>query len=361
MRMKLLVDSDEFWMNLRQDLLSSKEHVFIQTFSFEGDRIGKMLSNLLLSSGSVNTRIIVDCFTRWMLNDKFLYAPKNLLDGPLRREARATVRMIKELEHNGIRVKFTNPVGLLLPKFAARNHKKLVLIDDTVAYIGGMNFSEHNFSWHDMMLRIEDRNVAEMLKRDFLSTWGGCNSSTSERFRGIEIHALDGHSNNITFDAILRLIEDAKERVFVASPYLTFPFFASLRKASRKSVAVTIMTPEENNRTFMKEYILWESGRSGIETRLYRKMTHLKAILIDDEYLVVGSSNFDYWSYRLHQEIVAIVTDAQVISEFKEKVIQEDLKNSRGFDDKINGLRGHILNLGLRSLGEFFALVNQRM
>ena len=47
------------------------------------------------------------------------------------------------------------------------------MVDDRVAYVGGMNFSEHNAAWHDMMLRITDRAAVAFLREDFLSTWEG--------------------------------------------------------------------------------------------------------------------------------------------------------------------------------------------
>jgi len=77
----------------------------------------------------------------------------------------------------------------------------------------------------------------------------------------------------------------------------------------------------------------WSRPRSNIDLRLYQRgMTHLKAMLIDDQYLIAGSSNFDYLSYRLYQEIVAIITDAETIADFRERVLLPDLANSLAVD-----------------------------
>lgn len=358
MKTKLLVDSDEFWPELKSDVLSAKNRVFLQTLSFEGDRVGQMLSALLLSLTSVDVRIIVDCFTKWMLNDKFLYAPKNLLNPQLRQEAGETAKMIKNLREGGVGVKFTNPMGWIPTRLAARNHKKLIIIDNRIAYIGGINFSEHNFTWHDMMVKMEDDNIAEFLSADFLSTWKGYNSTTYQCFEEIELQTFDGNSNETAFEKILNLIDGAKEEIFVESPYLTFPVFDSLKEAKARGVAVTIVTPETNNWKFMKEYLLWEATRAGIEIRLYPTMTHLKAMLVDNTHLVTGSYNFDYLGYRLHQEVIAIIADRRVISKFRDRVIQPDLKNSRKFEGKVNWLKGQTLNLALRSLGWSLAAIN---
>jgi len=75
-------------------------------------------------------------------------------------------------------------------------------------------------------------------------------------------------------------------------------------------VTVKIVTPEQNNWRGFANYARLESARSGIDLRLFQGgMSHLKAMLIDGEYLIAGSSNFDYLSYRIHQELLAIITN----------------------------------------------------
>jgi cardiolipin synthase len=358
MKTKLLVDSNQFWTTLREDILSAQRSILVQTFSFEGDQTGKMLAEALLSSAAVDKRIIVDDYTRWVISDKFLYAPRNLFDNQLRLEVKETYRMIDDLERNGVKVKFTNPVGVL-ERFAIHNHKKVILIDRRIAYIGGINFSEHNFAWHDAMFRIEDADVTETLTMDFYSTWAGVKTDISLHADDMELHCLGGNSNHVVFRKILRLIDQAKDHIFVESPYITFPFLDRLEKASRRGCAVTVITPKPNNHPLLREYILWVSTRSDFEVRLYQKMTHLKAMLIDKRYLVVGSSNFDYLSYKFHQEIVAIITNPELISEFEDRVIREDLRNSTKPDYRVNQVTGYTLNLGMRLFGGLLALLTQ--
>jgi cardiolipin synthase len=346
MRMRLLVDSKEFWEVLREDIQSAQQSIYIQTFSFEGDKAGKSLAEALLSSPAVDKRIIVDDYTKWVISDKYLYSPRNLFDVELRQEVRETYRMIDELKRNGVKVQFTRPVGLL-EKFAVHNHKKVVLIDRRVAYIGGINFSEHNFEWHDAMLRIEDAAIAEALDADFHSTWAGEKMEISLNSGEMELYCLGGISNHELFGRLLAMIEGAKERIYVESPYITFPFIDSLAKAARQGCSVTLITPGPNNYPILREYLLWVSARSRIDVRLYHRMTHLKAMLIDQRYLILGSSNYDYLSYQFHQEIVAIITNPSLISEYIARVFQEDIRNSEpGY--RISHIKGTLINLGMR-------------
>jgi len=343
MKIDLLIDSYEFWKSLETDILSSKNSIFIQTFSFEGDSVGKRLSNVLLSSKSLDKRILIDSYTKFVLSDKFLYSPANLLDKELRQEVTETKRLITLLRENEVQVKFTNPVGPLFIHFAKRNHKKLVVIDDRIVYIGGINFSEHNFFWHDMMLRIKHPDIVTFLKEDFLATWNEEPLAISKHFGNIRIDLLNGYSNEVVFSEIFDLMESAKRRIFVETPYITSPFIEKLREIRRNGVSITIVVPEENNWMLMSTYNQWEALRSDFDLQLYKdRLTHLKAMLIDDEVLIVGSLNFNYMSCRSQEEIIARITDKKVISQFKNKVIQKDLKHSGKFEGRIHYLPGYL-------------------
>lgn len=331
MTMRLLVDAAEFWDALARDIAAATRSVYGQMLSFEADAAGIGLMEALLATGAGDRRLLVDSYTKVILNDRFLYWPKNLFDGALRREVRETRALIERGRAGGVDVRFTNPMGFLLRRLPARDHKKILAIDGAIGYIGGLNFSAHNFAWHDLMLRIEDPAAAAFLADDFLATWGGRrDGSRSETFPGIELHTCDGRSNARVFARLFERIDAARERIFVASPYITFPFFEPLERAVRRGVDVVLVSPQENNYTAIKHYITWECARRDIRLRLWSPgMSHLKAMLIDRDALVLGSSNFDALSYELHGEIVGVVTDTNVIRDFEERVMRPDLARSR--------------------------------
>src|SRR5712664_2474623 len=93
MRFQLLVDFDSFWASLSRDIHQAEAYTYVQTFSFEGDRIGKMLAQLLSSSPAPDKRILVDSFSKVVMSDKFLYAPGNWANGELRHEVSETRRL----------------------------------------------------------------------------------------------------------------------------------------------------------------------------------------------------------------------------------------------------------------------------
>ena len=356
MNHQLLIDSEQFWLTLKDDLYNAREAIRIQTLSFEGDGTGHMLSQVLVSlDPKIDIRFIIDSYTKYILSDKFLYTPRNFINSALRKEKKATRQIIKTLQARNIHVKFTSPVGIFLHKFAARNHKKIIVIDNNIVYLGGINFSEHNFAWHDMMLRLESQELAKFLKDDFELTWQNKNYFHELSLNSINILSLDGFSNEVNYKKIFDIIDQAKNEILVHSPYLTFPFMNKLVAAKKRGVRIKIITPENNNRKSLKKYITSESARYDLEVWLYKeRMSHLKAMLVDNKYLIMGSSNFDYISFRCHPELVVIIEHENIISEFKKRVINDDLENATKIQTSVLRHQGVILKLQMILLGKIF-------
>jgi len=236
MKISLLVDFENFWDALSQDLSSAKHSVLVQTFSFEADRIGTLLAEALIDSPARDKRILSDSFSRIVVSDKFLFSPSNWFDRELRDEVRATKKLALNLSALGVAVKHCNPLGPTPRRLFNRNHKKLIVVDNRIAYIGGINFSAHNASWHDMMLRIEDAAVAKFLRKDFVDCWDRRSTSRSETFGGNSFYSLNGRSNRHAFAQVLRLIDSARHSIFIASPYISFPFYDHLKSARRRGI-----------------------------------------------------------------------------------------------------------------------------
>lgn len=124
MKANILVDSEEFWFSFKEDLLSAKDSIYIQTLSFEGDSVGKRLVNFLMHSSAPDKRVIMDSTTMFKISDKFLFSPKNLIHSDIRSEVKETRELIQKMREKGIRVKFVNPAGPFYCRTHLRNHKK---------------------------------------------------------------------------------------------------------------------------------------------------------------------------------------------------------------------------------------------
>lgn len=339
--MKLLVDSEEFWVELQRDLARANSRVWLQTLSLEADAAGLPLADALVDCGARDVRVLVDAFSEHILSDRFIYAPGNFFREDVRAEVAATRRMQRRLQHEGIRIGITNPAGFLWHRLPSRDHRKLILIDGRIAYLGGINFSEHNFAWHDLMVRIEDEEVTRFLEADFAATWDGAPVHSDRVFPGIEIHNLSGQGNEPKCARTLDIIRAARKSIVTITPYLTFPFTDAMAEARANGAQVTIVTPSINNRKTHERYVLWLARHHAFELRRYHgRMSHLKAMLIDDEKLIVGSSNFDWPTYHNLAETIVIITDPAFIADFRERVVDVDLAASTPVTLQGNYLRG---------------------
>ena len=323
-RFELLVGAGTVWRRAQADIAAAKRRVLVQAMTFEGDAAGGAVGEAILANPASDRRVLVDAYTRHVISDHFVWSPRLLLDKGFKGEVAETGAMFRRMQADGVGVRVTNPPGALYLGFAARNHKKLIVADD-VAYVGGLNFSDHNFAWRDLMLRIDDRYVADRLSDDFDATFLGRPQPWSAAFEGIELHSLDGRNNAAVFAPLIEAMAGARKRVCVVSPYLTFPFVEALAAASARGVAVQLITPLANNKRRVRDYLVSSALEAGFDVRLTAEMEHLKGMLIDDEALILGSSNFDFVSYHAQEELVAVVRDPGVIAAFREMVIAPSL------------------------------------
>jgi cardiolipin synthase A/B len=360
MRLRLLVDAAEFHDAVAADLASARRSAFVQALTFEGDAAGQEMAGLLAASPAADRRVLIDEFTRHVLSDRFRWWPRNLVSVRLWAEAFATGRMVRGMRRQGALVRFLNPAGPCFHRFAARNHKKLVAVDGRVAYVGGINFSDHNFAWHDLMLRIEDGQVAGFLHEDFLATWAGHDEARTLRIPGLALHSLDGRRNEEAFEEVLDLLAAARHDVFLECPYVTDPFSRELARAARRGVRVRIVTAEKHNFPLLREALVQAAASAPLHLRLYPgRMTHLKALLVDGRRLVLGSANLDVWSYRSQQEYLLVASEPALIEDFRRRVMEPDLACSsplppggagdeRGSEARLAGL-ALLASLGARA------------
>jgi len=360
MKIEILSGSENFWQYFKKDLKKTKDKLYIETFSFEADETGKILFEEIKNSGVADIKMIVDNFVKYMISDKFLYTPGNYFNKELQKESKDTYQTVKDIRAMGGEVRYVNPVGFLLRKFFARNHKKLVIMGNNIAYIGGINFCDHNFYWHDMMLRIEDENIVKTLTEDFMLTWDNKSKSSMASFDALDLIFTSGTDNEERWKSVRSLMDNAKQSIFIESPYLSFPFYDNLIEAKKRGVEVTIVAPDKNNFGIIRKYTTYMCRKYGFNLQLYtEKMTHLKAMLIDDEYLIAGSSNFDYFSFRLYHEIIAVIKDEKVVRDFIKRIQQPDLEKSRPSDDKINMFTGRINRFVIEATGKILATLGK--
>lgn len=355
---ELQIGSAAFWQRAAGDIATARRRVLVQAMTFEGDQAGLAVADAIGASPAADRRVLVDDYTRHVINDTFL---KTSPDPAIHAEATATWAMFDRLRGAGAGVRVTNPMGRSWLRYPLRNHKKLIIADDA-AWIGGINFSDHNFAWHDMMLRIADPAVADWLAETFAADWSGAPVSQRREFGAeLELLSLDGVGNAAQFEPLLRLFREARHSIEVISAYPTFPFVEAFAAAAARGAAVTIFTPQPTNKPIIRDYLLTRTARNGIAVRLLPEMTHVKAALIDGEVLVLGSSNFDFVSYRTSADYVAVIRDQVLIGEAETRLFTPARQTSTPptSADK-RGWRGLTSALALRTADTIIARLRHR-
>ena len=350
MRATILVDSPAVWASVQADLAGARKYAYIQTYSFDGDRVGTALAKALLAAEVPDRRLLVDSYSRANQGDRWIPLPGTLFDREFRADVSYTQRLVQTLRAQGVGTRFGRPFGFLWHRALHRDHKKLILFDDRVAYLGGVNFSAHNFAWHDLMVRIEDREVTKFLRRDFVQSWEGRSKAATASFPelGLDLYSLAGRGNREAFRRLLDLIDGAMHSIHVVSPYLSPPFTHHLAAAAKRGVKVRILTPLHNNKQYLHRYLLAEASRSGFEVWLFEdRMSHMKCMLIDDTTLIAGSCNFDLMSYQgFFAEVIAVFRSPALVRAFHRQVIEPDIAASKPFeggDEPDNGGLGRTL------------------
>ena len=338
--LELLVGSNAFWRRAAADCARAARRLLVQAMTFEGDSVGKMVAAAIGSSPAEDRRVLVDAYSKVVVSDRWVAG-----GGPeTRREAQATDAMFRDLMAAGAQVRVTNPLHPLMLNYPARNHKKLIIADD-VAYVGGINFSDHNFAWRDFMVRLEGREAADFLAGDFDATWAGTSRPAAKSLDGLRLLCLDGRSNHGFFREVEVMLSEASREIVVMSAYLTFPFTAPLAAAARRGTQVTLITPWDNNKPLVRDYLLSLAARRRFDVRLLPDMSHFKGILIDGERLIVGSCNFDFVGHEAQEELVAVIDSPALIDDFRLGVIGPALAQASKLGDRrvsaIGGLAAH--------------------
>ena len=205
----------------------------------------------------------------------------------------------------------------------------MAAFDDRVVYLGGINFSEHNFAWHDMMLRVESPELAALAAADFRSSWDGRPRAFDRQVGPLRLISLNGRGNAEGLAPLIEAMEGARRSIDVVSAYLSHPFTDVLSRAHRRGVRVRVLMPGRNNKPNLARHILERASRGGFQVLRYADgMSHMKAMTIDDELLVVGSSNFDFMSYHILEEHVVMTRHPGLVAAFVERVWEPDTRRA---------------------------------
>ncbi len=330
-RIELLENGDEFFPAVFEAIGNARNTVILETFIWFEDEVGKQLHKVILNAAKrgVSVDVLLDGYGSPDLSDEF----------------------VSQLTSAGVKFRYYDPrpplFGMRTNVFR-RMHRKLVVVDGRLAFVGGINYSaEHMIDYgpeakQDYAVRVEGPVVDDIA--GFVVSnlpgheiprrwWDRRRHQAQDNPLPGEAQALfvwrdnDRHRDDIE-RYYLKMLSNAKQEVIIANAYF-FPGYRllhAMRNAARRGVKVKLIVQGEPDMPIVKvgarllyNYLV----KGGVEVYEYlRRPLHGKVALMDDHWATVGSSNLDPLSLSLNLEANLIVYDLNFNQQLRENLTQ---------------------------------------
>lgn len=330
---RVIPSTREFASLLYQEIDAAKDHIHIQFYIFENDEFGLLLREHLIAKArqGVEVRLIYDSVGCLGVDKEFF----------------EVMRCAGIYVESFMKVRFP----LLTNKVNYRNHRKVVVIDGKVGFVGGCNIADRYLhgvkwgEWRDTMLLLRGAAVGG-LQTSFLVDWYFTNRSLVSGKRYFPQQPTDGgqpvqvvQSNPVgevrtIMTGLARALFLAKGYAYLQTPYFmpSEPFLHALKSAALSGVDVRLMIPERSDSRladYATRSYLVDIMKAGVKVYLYGGgFLHSKTYVSDDYLSSVGSANIDFRSFHYNFEVSAFVYGKGVALALKESFL-EDMKRSK--------------------------------
>lgn len=332
---KLLVNGEAKFPEVLKAIEEAKDHIHIEYYIYDDDDIGGEVSEALIKKAKegVTVRFMYDDFGSRSIRRK----------------------MAKRLKGEGIKVfPFYKIIFIAFAnRLNYRNHRKILIVDGRIAFVGGINVSDRYVNkenpklfWRDTHVRIEGPGV-RYLQYIFLCDWHFCSKEmitpneklfppiaslpkVGNKIVQIASSGPDSDVPTIQF-SLLQGINLAEKEVLIATPYFIpgDSIMDSIRAAALGGVIVKLMVPGKSDSKLVNAAARSHYAdllKAGVEVYFYKKgFLHSKTMVIDRKASIVGTANMDYRSFDLNFEVNAIIYDVD-FSEELAALFFEDLK-----------------------------------
>jgi len=318
-KVDLLINGEEFYPRVFECIENAKKEVIVETFIIFEDKVGHQLQQALIKAARNGARVefTVDDYGTWDLSSDF----------------------VKAMTDSGVKLHIFDPqpkmLGVRLNLFR-RLHRKIVVVDREVAFIGGINYSADHLM--DAGKKAKQDYAVELRGPVVADVYRTCLrllvQDLSRKEQKARLQAIENEAVQPAGDAKVLLVERdnishkkdieqqyllatrlAKKRLVIANAYF-FPryyFLLSLRRATMRGVDVTLIMQGQPDMPWVSalsrllyKYLL----RSNVKIYEYNQRSlHGKIAVMDDEWCTVGSSNLDPLSFSLNLEANVIIQD----------------------------------------------------
>ncbi|RKF15940.1 cardiolipin synthase [Alginatibacterium sediminis] len=340
---ELLINGNATFDSILAGVSQAKDYVLFQFYMIHDDSLGRRVQQALIERAKAGVRVYV-------LYDEI-------------GSSGLTQSYIDELTQAGVEVSSFKPTQGSRNRFQVnfRNHRKMVVVDGTSAWIGGHNVGDEylgldsEFSpWRDTHVKLQGPTVIQ-LQAVIVSDWYWATRSIPElNWKPTAAPNADLKAMIIPFSPTKRLetaglffvsaLHSAKDRIWISAPYFVpdEAVLKALELAALRGVDVRIITTGKPDSlpVYLAGFYYFNQLRDlGIKFYAYQPgFLHEKVMLVDNKYSTVGTPNFDNRSFRLNFEVTALIMD-QGFAQEMEKMFEDDFAHSielnpSDFDEK---------------------------
>lgn len=330
LEVKLLVGGGACFSAILDAIKKAKKHIHLEYYIFEPDTTGGQFRDALIerAQAGVKVRLLLDAIGSSRIGKVFL---QPLLAAGVE---------VAFFHHTRIRWR-----GLWKPKINLRSHRKIVVVDGMYGFTGGINVTDDQNdainaeAYHDLHVAISG-DAVRWLQLAFLEDWVYAGkrapkdddlfaAPTQAKIKAQVIPSGPDTPWEPIHRAYVFAISLACKRVWLATPYFVPSESArmALLSAALRGLDVRLIVPTKSDSKLVDAaaYSYFdELQAAGVQINCYPKMLHTKALLVDDETLILGSSNFDNRSFRLNFELCVLFEDI-ALARTLAQVMQEDI------------------------------------
>ncbi|MDO5456902.1 MAG: cardiolipin synthase [Atopococcus tabaci] len=308
-------DGHDKFEQLIKDIYTAQDHVHIMYYIFRDDRLGSRIIQALEDRASQGVEVC-------LMFDSL--GSRGVRQSSFEQLISQGGKVIRSLERE-YKIFNTN--------INFRNHRKMVIIDSKIGYIGGFNVGDdylgeydHMGYWRDTHLRLEGESVLALHAR-FIMDWNASTKDESIKLKPREEYFVEhpcetntmvqllssgpDNEDQMNKKAFMKMISQASESIVIQTPYFIPDegFMETLKIAIASGIDVKMMIPNKPDHPFIYQATLYyarELVDAGAEIYIYDNgFIHSKFMVIDGAISTVGTSNFDIRSFKLNFEINA--------------------------------------------------------
>ena len=326
------VSGYEFFPALLAEISKATHHIHIVSYIIDDDPLGRLLRDALIDKArkGVEVRLLFDDVGSWKTPNRFF----------------------EQMREEGIEVHPFMPVRF--PAFTGkvnyRNHRKIIVIDGKVGFIGGMNLAQRyvkghkGIMWRDTHLKISGAAVYG-LQRAFLVDWFHADRTLITDRKYYPNTTITPNNNLIQIvtssptnvweeleQGYIKILLSAKRYVYMETPYFlpTEPIFFAMRTAALSGVDVRLMVSLKTDSKLVQmasRSYLTQTIQAGVKVLCYEEgFNHTKLLVADDNVATIGSANIDFRSFENNFEANAFFYDKSMAQRTKDIFLTDETK-----------------------------------